>query len=387
MSSPIHALSAATLLTDRPEARAATIELAERAEAARHRGDSERDGDVAQDLSELFSGDGLIIAGRRPMHVASVPAADANGMMKMRAARPQDAGTATAAVIRQPGHAQDFPGIASSQDASAFEAPERRAASARSVAENGHPPAGRSSSHAVSTGQDAGAVHAGVTTTAGPGSAAAVGTRLARPRTVATGTDPLQRASTSTPSTLAPSVSSVPSVLSSQHPGLAVGHQPETPPPVIADADGLMPADAGSGHLAAVLLPEQRVSDGQHPHAGAPDHARASSHLRAAATATRTTEFMTERARDNVASVTVPFTRWGPEHQVTASWAPGQVPGEPGQTVTLRTSSTPVAEAVEAALESFSAHAKADWKIQSADAQDDRHARRGRHRHRHEDDQ
>ncbi len=87
------------------------------------------------------------------------------------------------------------------------------------------------------------------------------------------------------------------------------------------------------------------------------------------------------------ASVTVPFSSWGPGHQVTASWVPGSLAGIAGAGVTLRGSSERVSSAVGVALESADPLNTSAWRIQPGDAADDSSGRRTPQRTPPEDDE
>ena len=89
----------------------------------------------------------------------------------------------------------------------------------------------------------------------------------------------------------------------------------------------------------------------------------------------------------STASVTVPFSSWGPGHQVTASWVPGSLPGVAGAGVTLRGSSERVSSAVGRALEAADPLNTSAWRIQPGDAADDSSGRRTPQRTPPEDDE
>lgn len=83
-----------------------------------------------------------------------------------------------------------------------------------------------------------------------------------------------------------------------------------------------------------------------------------------------------QAAVQSTASVTVPFSSWGPGHQVTASWVPGTLPGVAGAGVTLRGSSDRVSSAVGVALEAADPLDTSAWRLQPGNAADDSSGRR-----------
>jgi len=96
---------------------------------------------------------------------------------------------------------------------------------------------------------------------------------------------------------------------------------------------------------------------------------------------------VTQERMPSTASVTVPFSSWGPGHQVTASWIPSGMPGFAGTGVTLRSSSERVTNAVDAALETTDLLATSGWHVQPDDASDDASEHRMPRRPQPEDDE
>ncbi|MBD8637748.1 MULTISPECIES: hypothetical protein [unclassified Stenotrophomonas] len=75
-------------------------------------------------------------------------------------------------------------------------------------------------------------------------------------------------------------------------------------------------------------------------------------------------------------SVTVPFSSWGPGHQVTATWMPTAVPGTAPAAITLRSSSDAAQRAVDGALTARDGGVPGTVEIHRADdAHDDREKR------------
>lgn len=121
---------------------------------------------------------------------------------------------------------------------------------------------------------------------------------------------------------------------------------PEQPMPLL-HAAGPATAQVHTG-------PVRRQGNG--PAAAQPDPARAE--LPAAAPAQR------------MATVSVPFSSWGPGHQVTASWIPAAVPGQLPP-MTLRSSSESAQRAIGSALAASDPLAPGSLQLTAADSADD----------------
>jgi hypothetical protein len=75
-------------------------------------------------------------------------------------------------------------------------------------------------------------------------------------------------------------------------------------------------------------------------------------------------------------SVTVPFSSWGPGHQVTATWMQAVLPGTAPPAITLRSSSDAAQRAVDGALTARDGGVPGTVEIHRADdAHDDREKR------------
>lgn len=75
-------------------------------------------------------------------------------------------------------------------------------------------------------------------------------------------------------------------------------------------------------------------------------------------------------------SVTVPFSSWGPGHQVTATWMQAMLPGTAPAAITLRSSSDAAQRAVDGALTARDGGVPGTVEIHRADdAHDDREKR------------
>lgn len=129
------------------------------------------------------------------------------------------------------------------------------------------------------------------------------------------------------------------------------------------------------------------TQDRTHPPADGPAHGprqqgtlAASAHLAAARHAAAS-------SAQRTTTVSVPFSSWGPGHQVTASWVSAGVPGQHPPTVSLRSSSDAAQQAVGDALASTDRLALGNLQISEADAADDGTPERRRARHEPEDDE
>lgn len=92
-------------------------------------------------------------------------------------------------------------------------------------------------------------------------------------------------------------------------------------------------------------------------------------------------------AAQRMATVSVPFSSWGPGHAVTASWLPGAPAGLPAAPVFLRGSSENAQRALGAALAADEGMALGHLQVIAADAPEDGTAERRAARHLPEDEE
>lgn len=86
-------------------------------------------------------------------------------------------------------------------------------------------------------------------------------------------------------------------------------------------------------------------------------------------------------APPRMATVSVPFSSWGPGHRVTASWLPGALAGLPAAPVVLRGSSENAQRAIGAALAADEGTTLGHLQVIAADASEDGTAERRAARH------
>lgn len=92
-------------------------------------------------------------------------------------------------------------------------------------------------------------------------------------------------------------------------------------------------------------------------------------------------------AAPRMATVSVPFSSWGPGHRVTASWLPGALAGLPAAPVVLRGSSENAQRAIGAALAADEGTTLGHLQVIAADAPEDGTAERRAARHLPEDEE
>ena len=133
----------------------------------------------------------------------------------------------------------------------------------------------------------------------------------------------------------------------------AASPQHEMPP---TSPDKPMPLLHAAGHAPAQL----RTDGVRHP----------SSRLAAARPGPAQAELAASGPAQRMATVSVPFSSWGPGHQVTASWIPAAVPGQLPP-MTLRSSSESAQRAIGSALADSDLSAPGSLQLTAADSADD----------------
>lgn len=381
MSSPIQPMNFPAMSDVRFDMAVAPVKLIERIKAARDNKTSERT-DTEDPSSALLTGEGLLLmqrsareAGGRGLgaRIGSTASSTETRPQQRVAGEGEQTNGARAQLPHDAKRLQSIAGrlvtsAASVTTGAGGQRPGPVAASPVGMSGPGAPGQGRSAPTIVEPGPAAGVV--GGSAEPGPAAGAPGGSTIQRAPDPAVPPSSASRHPVGQPVITSSHAAGAPpeAMASSRIPGrdpatsMSAGkmHDRDVPSPVLGAA---MPPAARSGGTSV-----------------APENSRAPATKRPAAVAP-------EGARRAEATVTVPFTSWGPEHHVVASWTSGAVPGAPGQAVTLRGSTDKVADAVEAALVPSNGSGQGDREVQPLDTADDSHADGRRRRRQAEDEE